>query len=544
MNNVSRVEITKVPTPDMPASGLGGSINLISRNGFEAKQAALNFNAYTMFNNHNGFTFDGGHRNADSSTTARFVQPSFDFNYLNPLTKHLAITIGGARTWRAKPMETGTKDTDESATWDLVKLVQTTSQWNSLAQITQTLQGQLGVDWRISPADTLSANAQYRRYDLAITRSVLGFAYGAGATGDNTFSQGAAAAVGTVTMNGSGENVDAITQTKIYNVKYRHRGETWRLDTAASFSTSGSDRPDIDKGFFNTTPSTIASVIIRGDNLQNSSGLIPTRYTVTTKTGQPVNFLDGGNYSINTVNTNQADWNSQVYNLRADLARDFHGVVPFTIKVGGAANTLQNDQRRRPVTWNFRPNGATDVTSRLASNFDVFDQAFNDDGPTLYDQRVRWISGKKLYDLYLKNPSWFVADDPTTWQNCVTNSRALTERVEAAYVRGDVRLLNNRLWLVGACASRARKTSASARSTTRTPNISASPTAPSSATPPVKRCSSRATRSCCANCASKSAPPAPIAATAATTRASMRATTLSKTSSCAPPTPSPSDGQI
>lgn len=31
MSNVSRVEVTKVPTPDMAASGLGGSINLISK---------------------------------------------------------------------------------------------------------------------------------------------------------------------------------------------------------------------------------------------------------------------------------------------------------------------------------------------------------------------------------------------------------------------------------------------------------------------------------------------------------------------------------
>lgn len=449
MSNVSRVEVTKVPTPDMPATGLGGSINLISRSGFETKKPKFTFDAYTMFNNHNGFTFDGGHRNADKRTTADYVQPSFQFSYLNPLTKNLAITIGGARTWRAKPMETGTKDTDESATWDIVKLVQTTSQWNSLAQITKTLQGQMGIDWRISPTDTLSLNSQYRRYDLAITRSVLGFAYGAGVTGDNTYSQGAATGVGTVTMNGSGENVEGITQTKIYNFKYKHRGDLWKFDAAASFSTSGSDRPDIDNGFFNTTPSTLANVIIRGDNLQNSSGLIPTRYTVTNRAGQAVNFLDGGNYSINTVNTNQADWNSQIYNLRADLSRDFDLRVPFTVKIGGAANTLQNDQRRRPVTWNFRPNGAPDVTSRMAGNFDVFDQAFNDDGPTLYGEKVRWMSGKKLYDLYQKNPSWFVADEPTSWQNYVTNSRSLTERITAAYVRFDARLFSNRLWLVG-----------------------------------------------------------------------------------------------
>jgi iron complex outermembrane receptor protein len=449
MNNVSRVEVTKVPTPDMPASGLGGSINLITRSGFEARKPKLSLNAYTIFHDRNGFTFDGGPRNASGATTARHIQPSFDFNYLHPLTRNLAITVGGSRTWRAKSMETGTKDTDESATWDLVRLVQTTSQWQSLAQLFKTVQGQIGVDWRLSPADTISASAQYRSYALPITRSVLAFAYGAGATGSDTYTQGAATGVGTVTMNGSGENVDILTQNKLYNLKYRHRGETWRIDASSYYSTSGSNRADIDAGFFNLTPATISNVILRGDNIPSSGGIIPTLYSATTRTGQAVDVYDGANYSITSGNTNQPDFNSQRYNLRADLARDFQGRIPVTLKVGGLVDTLQSDQRRYAKTWNFRPNGATDATARLAGNFDVFDEAFNADAPTVFGRKVRWISGKKLYELYQKNPAWFVADEAQVWQDYVNNSRALTERVSAAYLRADLRLLHNRLWLVG-----------------------------------------------------------------------------------------------
>ena len=93
-NNVSRVEITKVPTPDMPASGLGGSINLITRNGFETKKPQLLFNLYGMFHDRNGLTFDGGKRNASGVTTAKYVLPSFDFSYLRPINENLAITVG------------------------------------------------------------------------------------------------------------------------------------------------------------------------------------------------------------------------------------------------------------------------------------------------------------------------------------------------------------------------------------------------------------------------------------------------------------------
>ena len=447
MNNVSRVEITKVPTPDMPAAGLGGSINLISRSGFEAKTRRLLFNAYTMFHNHNGLTFDGGPRNHNSANSPDFIQPSFDFSYLHPVNRNLALTIGGSRTWRFKPMETGTKDTDESPTWDQVRLVQTTSQWNSLAQTFMTLQGSIGVDWRLSPTDSLSAGMSYRDYDLYITRSVLGFNYGAGSTGGPTFTQGAATAVGTVTMNGSGENVDVITETKHYTLKYRHRGETWRIDGAGAFSVSASDRLDIDEGMFNLAPATLTGVVLRGDDIPSSGGTIPTRYS-TTRAGAAVDVYDGANYTLGNPTTNQPDWNTHKYNLRLDLAREFSVGFPLTLKVGGAIDTYTSDQRRYVKTWNLRPNGSTNAADRLASRFDVFDEAFIADSPTVFGRRVRWISGQKVYQLYQQNPSWFVLDDALVHQNLVNNSRNLRETITAGFFRADARLFKNRLWLV------------------------------------------------------------------------------------------------
>jgi TonB-dependent receptor len=447
MNNVSRVEVTKVPTPDMPASGLGGSINLITRSGFESKTPKFNYNVYTMFHNHNGLTFDGGPRNHNSANSPKFIQPSFDFNYLRPITRNLAITVGGSRTWRFKPMETGTKDTDESPTWDQVRLVQTASQWNSLAQTFRTLQGSVGVDWRISPTDTLSAQVQYRDYDLYITRSVLGFAYGAGATGGPTFTQGAATGVGVVTMNGSGENVDVITETKHYTLKYRHRGDTWRIDGTGAFSVSASDRLEIDQGMFNLAPATLTGVVLRGDDIPGSGGTIPTRYSAT-RAGVPVDPYDGGNYTLGNPTTNQPDWNTHKYNLRLDLARDFNVGIPVTLKVGGAVDTYISDQRRYAKTWTFRPNGSTNAADRLASKFDVFDEAFIADSPTVFGKKVRWISGQKMFDLYKKNPSWFVLDDAQIHQDFVNNSRRLRETISAGYFRFDTRLFHNRLWIV------------------------------------------------------------------------------------------------
>ena len=437
-----------MPTPDMPATGLGGSINLISRSGFESRKPKFSFNAYSMFHDRTGLTFDGGRRNHTKGTSPDFNEPSFDFSYLHPFNNKLAITLGGSRTWRHKPMEEGSGTTDEQATWDQVRLVHTTSQWNSLAQTYESIAGQIGIDWRISPSDTLSASMQYRLYDHYTTRSVLAFNFGAGATGSDSFSQGAATGVGSASMNGIGDSFDVISQTKHYTLRYRHRGGTWRADAAASCSTTGHNRTDTDNGFFNVTPSTIPNLILRGDEMPSSGGIIFRRFSATTRTGQPVNLLDGAGYSIDTVTSAPTYYDTGKMGARADLARDFTGAIRVAVKVGGAIDTTERDQRRFVRSWSFRPNGSADVTARMAGRFDLFDEDFNAEAPTFYGQRVNWLSGEKIYQLYQQQPSWFVEDQAQSHQNAVNNSRDFTETVSAAFLRTDWWLLHNRLWVV------------------------------------------------------------------------------------------------
>jgi iron complex outermembrane receptor protein len=50
INNVSRIEISKAPTPSMPADSLGGAVNLVSKNAFERKGAELKYKVYLSLN--------------------------------------------------------------------------------------------------------------------------------------------------------------------------------------------------------------------------------------------------------------------------------------------------------------------------------------------------------------------------------------------------------------------------------------------------------------------------------------------------------------
>ena len=447
MSNVSRVEVTKVPTPDMPASGLGGSLNIISKSGFETRKPAFSYQVYQIFHDRTGITWDGGPRTHVEKLSPKFQQPSFNFSYLHPVNRNLAVTVGGSRTWRQKPMERG-EDSDETANWNLIDGVLRTNDWQSLAQILKTWSGQAGVEWRVSPHDTLSFSVQYRESDSYITRSIFSVNYGAGVTGGRTFAQGAATGVGSVAQ-GDGNNQDILTATTQAGLKWRRRAEPWRIDASLDWSSAQSEWLDIAKGHFNTTPATIANLILRGDEVPAASGIIPTRYTATSRTGQPVNIFDGGLYAITSGNSLQNDYNAEKMAGRFNVARDFRWAVPVTLKTGLMVDRMERDNRRFLKTWNFRPNGATDATARQAGNFDVFDQAYNDDAPAIYGQRMRWISPVKLYRLFQQRPEWFALDEPLAHQNLVANSRRLIETISATYLRGDVRLFRNRLWLVG-----------------------------------------------------------------------------------------------
>lgn len=444
--NVSRIEVTKVPTPDLPANGLGGSVNLITKGGFENKRPVFSYDASTFFHSSNGLTFDW-RRHHVPAISPRYTEPSFNFSYLRPVNSALAFNIGYSRTWRLKPMDDGDETRNETPTWNLLGMFQRRSIWESLAQKYVTNAGQFGVDWRISPSATLSLGYQHREYSMFVTRSMLQVNFGTGATGNAQFTQGATPGVGTADQGTGNGWYEQVTEQDLFTLKYRHNGDAWRFDAFGSVSLADYVRKDIDNGFFMLAPSNLSNLVIRGEDLAPLG--IFRKFTAVTRTGVPVDIYDGGGYPITSATSAQNKNKTDKTGGRFDLARDFRGAVPVTIKLGAAVDRMHTDIRALPKTWNFVPNGASDVNSRLARNFDVFDEAFLATAPTLNGTPYREPSMKKVYDLFLQHPNWFVLDEPGAHQSKVTSSRELTETISAAYARADFRLLNDRLWLVG-----------------------------------------------------------------------------------------------
>ena len=160
VGNVSRVEVTKVPTPDQPANSLGGSLNIIRKSGFESKRRVLTFQSYFILDER-ALTLKGGPRGPTSDLSPRYQEPSIEVGAILPLTPRVAVTASASRTWRLKPME---RDDylDTQGDWNFVNGFQRLSTWQSLSQILRTWSVQLGTDIKLSERDTLAANVQYR----------------------------------------------------------------------------------------------------------------------------------------------------------------------------------------------------------------------------------------------------------------------------------------------------------------------------------------------------------------------------------------------
>jgi TonB-dependent receptor len=443
MSNISRVEVTKVPTPDVSANGLGGTINLVSRSGLETTKPVFYYKVYSLFHDSTGLSLKAGPRNHLPQNTFEWKQPSYDFTYSLPVTPRLSLTAGFSRTWRMVPRTSGN---DEIATWNLVSNFQTVSQWTTLVQLNKTLSGQLGADLRVGSHGTLSVSYHKRHYELPITRSTAIFTYGAGATGDRSFSQGAASGVGNV-LQSQNWRVEGYYTDQLA-VRYQHRGPRWHLDASMSGSYSKDYSNDLAAGTFRTVTTRADQLVIRGEGLDPSLGTIHRKYAATTRTGQPFNIYDGRQYTLSAAGAGESLFKTEVLTARINATRDLSLKVPVKVKIGTLRDQKSSNNRSFPQTFDFLPNGASTAEARRAGLFDVFDEQFLAQGPSIFGVPYREVSNRKVYDLYRQHPDWFVLNAPLAHQNRVLNSREYTETVTAGYVRTDWRLLSSKLWLV------------------------------------------------------------------------------------------------
>jgi len=441
--NVDRAEITKVPTPDRPANAVGGTVNVIAKSALGAKRPVLKVDLQGTYNTYDRFSAPGFSERwgaeALSGGRTRLVQPGATVSYAHPVSPTLAFTLTLSELRRLYPMEFIYPQ------WNMVSTVLTQSQLQGYFQHNGRALAAGNVDWRLGPADSLRFTVDHVRNTMSVRRPRYFAIFGAGVTGGPTFSQGAATGVDTIRQQV--DYNDRIYGTTSAGVRYVHDGRLFRIDANAHFSRSWDDRVDTDHGFFSSTgQAQAANLVVRADGLDGVYSRRAPRYSATTRAGAAFNPYDAADLSLGNPQSSPRQIVADVRSLSANLARSLGTTAPTTLKAGFAINTQRKDVVPPTRTWTFTPPAGG---SRLVRNHDVVSGPLS--AQSMFDDtfRARWVSPAKLYTLARAQPQWFVLNEAAAHQSGVTNSKFFEETISAAYLRADVKLLANRLLLVG-----------------------------------------------------------------------------------------------
>ena len=442
--NIERIEVSKVPTPDMPANAVGGSVNVISKSGFSRSTPLFSYSTYLTYNAM-AHEFNPRFSRAagpDSKSTQRPVQFAYDLSYILPLNKKVAFTFALTSAPRFNQSEFFTP------TWNLNTLLLTSQGQNEYINNVDLTTKKATIDWRLVENGTLQLS--YSRTDRAslIRQNTTLFTPGAGATGDATSIKGAATGVGTAAQNLAGNG--QYRQLELASAVYKYYGKYWKADGSLSYSRGGFKLKDMGDGIF----ASVATA--QGNLIESATGLdgiyrrqIPV-LNVTSRTGAPVDIFDGRGYTINTVTSAEGEVKNEVTSFGWNVARDFDLKVPTRIKVGYYLEKMTRSVTSGTGTYTFTPPGAT--TTRLASAYDVMAGPFSDrmsfSNAAGNKVGARYLSLGKLYDLYKQNPSWFVLNEAAAYTNRVNGSVELSETISAPYIRMDNKFLKNKLLLV------------------------------------------------------------------------------------------------
>jgi iron complex outermembrane recepter protein len=461
INNISRIEVTKSPTPDLPANAVGGSVNMVSRSAFERSKPLFTYRTYINWNADQGFfekTSGGPSRESSVHTN-----PSFDFSYIRPVNKNFGFTVSAYYSdtynadYRAQPSWVPSVTGSALAPADNPFMRNYTNFYGP--KVTRRMALSTTLDWRISDRNVLTFGAQWNNYDAFFNNktadmNTLGTINNqAPAAWGPTFTQ---SQPGAASMDRGAFLFRKYGTTGHFSLKFVHDGPVWQFDAGATYSKSTNHHRNPEKGFVNSYSMVLRNLTLRLDDIDPEIG-VPRVVTATNANGSPVDWKRLGPYRLNQIVLNEQDSHDVMTSARLNAKREFKlpfVEAPFAVKTGVDIRRMNRDIRDHNRTrYNFvGPDGSNAATSTddLAGHYDLVDHGFHQDGGSYYGEPwFEYASPYKLYDLFTAHPAYFVEDVPFRIQQHAQDSMKLTETVSAAYLRTDWRFFNNRLWIVG-----------------------------------------------------------------------------------------------
>lgn len=460
INNAARVEVLKVPTPDTPANGIGGNVNLVSKSSLERKGAQFNYRVYLSLNNEDiKFKKTPGPRSESSYK----ILPGFDFDYTLPVSKNFGIVITGINSMQFNEQhrwQTGWNFAQGGALQTNPRM--STGQLQDGPKFTDRQSASIRGDWKLGDNQRLSVMVQDSYYHSFFGNRNLNFNVGTTATtaaaGGQVLQWGpgfSQSATGTFSSSDPYGNRGRVTQGSSFRDKY---GNTAAANARWTYS---SPLVDIEAGAHAAKSRTWYRVLGRGHfanvgtrmvgvaNLRVDGIEFPYHtFQATNATGGVINPYDLNNYRLTTLSDDPVDGVAEMKGAYADLTRDFElGSIPMVAKAGFRVYEESRDNRRATRSWTYV--GADGVANSADDNAAAYmDTNYSGEDPFWGSQPIQWINAYKLAETFAAHPEYFTRNEVTSEQFRINNSEKITETITAGYVQIEGKLMNNRLTFI------------------------------------------------------------------------------------------------
>lgn len=459
INNLARIEVTKLPTPDMSANLLGGAVNFVSKSAFERSRPSLTFNAFLSANS-NDISFKQSPGPGADDTYK--VRPNFDLTYIKPISRTLGfvVTLQESSQYylqnKSVPGRRYFTGTNGNANFvSFAQNPQTLSFATSYNpnQIERT-SGSIKVDWKPFSGNVLSVTADASANRQQNASRTLTYNAGAGTPvrwdEHNTFGSTGATGTGTANEGNSYQNRNGLLRHLAGSWTYTDRN--WLAELAGSYSNSNNRVRDTAKGFWNGLSTSLPNVkTVNIEGIDNSSASF-AKATVLDAAGKPIDELKAANYLLGKVTSQPADNQDTVKEVRLNVTRNLSLFgTSFAVKAGGSINDMIRDQHYSLVETTYvGPDGILGSGDETAAPFaDTRDPnhtpGFGRPGP-------QWLDPYLVYQAAVAHPGWFFRSPSNfgdTVKNYAVRSPWLHETIKAGYVMGDVKFFQNRLRVVG-----------------------------------------------------------------------------------------------
>ncbi len=450
----SRIEVQYSPTPDAPGSALAGLVNMVPRSAFERSRPQLSVNTFVMMrDNARELGPTPGYLEKDTWK----VLPGFDFSYVRPVTRDFGFTLSGGFS------ENGTMEQYIQNRWhglntatNGVAFPHTTA---DRPYLTQTIMRDgtknarrvsfgATLDWRFSPRDRLSFSYQHYYIDFLVLNRTITFSTNRVNPGDFTpFETRGAAGQGQLQLANTFR--DRTNSTLSPSLVWRHDGPVWKMEAGLGVSIGRNTFRDTDKGYFVGSVAQRSGVTV---NFADIFYLRPRSISVTDAAGAPVDPYSINSYAVTQTSANPLTNHDAQRGAYANVARTLALRVPVTLKAGLDLRKNKREARRGDYTWAFV--GADGRGSTAPAAGDDGAAPFFAPGYSRRDMpfgfpRVQWLDNEKLWSHHKANPGQLVFNENAAYRSDVLRSRAASELVSAAFLRGDIAALDRRLRLVG-----------------------------------------------------------------------------------------------